>query len=227
MLRCAHRRLRRSTHCRHEAVSSDVPQLRRDRPQGHARSISTCSRSACRCRRSSRSCIAPAARCCSSWAFRLALGRTGEPRLSGVVRSRCAAFIGHPLAKLVRSRSRGRTCTTCSPDSGTCRMDLHVGLDLGPARRSAAVVFAAALAHHLDRGDPAMVNPTRKKHVVGAHYGLADWLAQRFTAAVMIVYTLFAFGHTAVARRPRPTRRGRRCSPTSLPGRDVRCSWSR
>ena len=39
-----------------------------------------------------------------------------------------------------------------------------------------------------------MVNPTRKKHVVGAHYGLADWLAQRFTAAVMILYTLFALG---------------------------------
>ena len=39
-----------------------------------------------------------------------------------------------------------------------------------------------------------MVNPTHKKHIVGAHYGLADWLAQRFTAAVMIVYTLFAFG---------------------------------
>lgn len=39
-----------------------------------------------------------------------------------------------------------------------------------------------------------MVNPTHKKHVVGAHYGLADWLAQRFTAAVMILYSLFALG---------------------------------
>lgn len=39
-----------------------------------------------------------------------------------------------------------------------------------------------------------MVNPTLKKHVVGAHYGLADWLAQRFTAAVMILYTLLALG---------------------------------
>lgn len=26
--------------------------------------------------------------------------------------------------------------------------------------------------------------------VVGAHYGMADWLAQRFTAIVMVVYTL-------------------------------------
>jgi succinate dehydrogenase / fumarate reductase membrane anchor subunit len=30
--------------------------------------------------------------------------------------------------------------------------------------------------------------------VVGAHYGLKDWLAQRVTAAVMALYTLFAVG---------------------------------
>ncbi len=29
-----------------------------------------------------------------------------------------------------------------------------------------------------------------KRSVVGAHYGLMDWLAQRITAAVMAVYTL-------------------------------------
>jgi succinate dehydrogenase / fumarate reductase membrane anchor subunit len=29
------------------------------------------------------------------------------------------------------------------------------------------------------------------RHVVGAHYGVRDWLAQRVTAVVMIVYTLF------------------------------------
>lgn len=27
--------------------------------------------------------------------------------------------------------------------------------------------------------------------VVGAHYGLSDWLAQRITAVVMVIYTLF------------------------------------
>lgn len=33
-----------------------------------------------------------------------------------------------------------------------------------------------------------------KRIVVGAHYGLKDWLAQRITAVVMAVYTmLFAF----------------------------------
>jgi succinate dehydrogenase / fumarate reductase membrane anchor subunit len=29
-----------------------------------------------------------------------------------------------------------------------------------------------------------------KREVVGAHYGLVDWLAQRITAVVMVAYTL-------------------------------------
>jgi succinate dehydrogenase / fumarate reductase membrane anchor subunit len=36
-----------------------------------------------------------------------------------------------------------------------------------------------------------------KKHLVGAHYGLADWLAQRVTAVVMILYTLLVLGAIA------------------------------
>jgi succinate dehydrogenase / fumarate reductase, membrane anchor subunit len=36
-----------------------------------------------------------------------------------------------------------------------------------------------------------VVTATNRKHLVGAHYGLADWLAQRVTAVVMIFYTLF------------------------------------
>ncbi|MCL4774359.1 MAG: succinate dehydrogenase, hydrophobic membrane anchor protein [Burkholderiaceae bacterium] len=31
---------------------------------------------------------------------------------------------------------------------------------------------------------------TDKRIIVGAHYGLRDWLAQRFTAVVMAVYTV-------------------------------------
>jgi succinate dehydrogenase / fumarate reductase membrane anchor subunit len=31
---------------------------------------------------------------------------------------------------------------------------------------------------------------TTKRIVVGAHYGLRDWLAQRVTAVILIVYTL-------------------------------------
>ena len=33
-----------------------------------------------------------------------------------------------------------------------------------------------------------------KRLVVGAHYGLRDWLAQRITAAIMAVYSLLALG---------------------------------
>jgi len=33
-----------------------------------------------------------------------------------------------------------------------------------------------------------------KRLVVGAHYGLRDWLAQRITAAIMAVYTLILAG---------------------------------
>ena len=39
-----------------------------------------------------------------------------------------------------------------------------------------------------------MVIATERKHLVGAHYGLADWLAQRLTAVLMIVYTLLLLG---------------------------------
>jgi len=35
---------------------------------------------------------------------------------------------------------------------------------------------------------------TTRKIVVGAHYGLRDWLAQRFTAVTMAVYTLVLLG---------------------------------
>lgn len=39
-----------------------------------------------------------------------------------------------------------------------------------------------------------MVTATQRKHLVGAHYGLADWLAQRLTAVLMILYTLLVLG---------------------------------
>lgn len=39
---------------------------------------------------------------------------------------------------------------------------------------------------HADcRGDDMV-----KKHVIGAHYGLRDWLAQRITAIVMLAYVV-------------------------------------
>ena len=39
-----------------------------------------------------------------------------------------------------------------------------------------------------------------KREVVGAHYGLRDWLAQRVTAVVMVVYT--ALFLIVLARQP-------------------------
>lgn len=35
---------------------------------------------------------------------------------------------------------------------------------------------------------------TTRRIVVGAHYGLRDWLAQRITAVVLLVYTLVLLG---------------------------------
>ena len=35
-----------------------------------------------------------------------------------------------------------------------------------------------------------------KRLVVGAHYGLMDWLAQRVTGVFMAAYTLIVFGAT-------------------------------
>ena len=36
-----------------------------------------------------------------------------------------------------------------------------------------------------------------KRQVVGAHYGLRDWLAQRVTAVIMVVYTVIILSTVA------------------------------
>ena len=41
-----------------------------------------------------------------------------------------------------------------------------------------------------------------KRIVVGAHYGLGDWIAQRITAIVMVLYTLLLLGVFATRRGP-------------------------
>ena len=40
----------------------------------------------------------------------------------------------------------------------------------------------------------------RKRLVVGAHYGLRDWLAQRLTALVLAAYSIFFVIYLAVVR---------------------------
>jgi succinate dehydrogenase / fumarate reductase, membrane anchor subunit len=39
-----------------------------------------------------------------------------------------------------------------------------------------------------------------KRVITGAHYGTRDWLAQRITAAIMVVYTLIVFVTLAGAK---------------------------
>ena len=46
------------------------------------------------------------------------------------------------------------------------------------------------------------VNYGSKRTVVGAHYGLRDWLAQRVTACLMAAFTLLVVGHIVVTKGP-------------------------
>ncbi len=46
------------------------------------------------------------------------------------------------------------------------------------------------------------VNYGSKRIVVGAHYGLRDWLAQRVTAALMALFTLLVLAQILFGRGP-------------------------
>ena len=46
------------------------------------------------------------------------------------------------------------------------------------------------------------VNYGSKRLVVGAHYGLRDWLAQRVTAALMVLFTLIVLLKVLATRGP-------------------------
>ncbi len=46
------------------------------------------------------------------------------------------------------------------------------------------------------------VNYGTKRIVVGAHYGLRDWLAQRVTAALMALFTLLVLAQVLLAKGP-------------------------
>ncbi|MES2943408.1 MAG: succinate dehydrogenase, hydrophobic membrane anchor protein [Pseudomonadota bacterium] len=46
------------------------------------------------------------------------------------------------------------------------------------------------------------VNYGSKRIVVGAHYGLRDWLAQRVTAALMALFTLLVLGQIIFSKGP-------------------------
>ena len=46
------------------------------------------------------------------------------------------------------------------------------------------------------------VNYGSKRIVVGAHYGLRDWLVQRVTAALMVLFTLLVLAQVLLTRGP-------------------------
>ena len=46
------------------------------------------------------------------------------------------------------------------------------------------------------------VNYGTKRIVVGAHYGLRDWLAQRVTAALMALFTLLVLAQVLLTKGP-------------------------
>ena len=46
------------------------------------------------------------------------------------------------------------------------------------------------------------INHGTKRIVVGAHYGLRDWLAQRVTAALMALFTLLVIGQVMLTKGP-------------------------
>ena len=46
------------------------------------------------------------------------------------------------------------------------------------------------------------VNYGSKRIVVGAHYGLRDWLVQRVTAVLMVLFTLLVLAQVVFTRGP-------------------------
>jgi succinate dehydrogenase / fumarate reductase membrane anchor subunit len=61
--------------------------------------------------------------------------------------------------------------------------------------------FGTTNPPHLFSGDLDMsVNYGSKRIVVGAHYGLRDWLAQRVTAAIMALFTLLLLAQVLLTK---------------------------
>jgi succinate dehydrogenase / fumarate reductase cytochrome b subunit len=137
----------------------------------------------CRCRASCRSCTGSAASACfcSSRSALAAAIELGSP--DSYVRYR-AAF-AHPLVKLVLIGLLWAFMHHLFAGLRFLALDLHIGTT---SRRRAEQLGRARNLAGSDRhsGSMAMV----KRIIVGAHYGLSDWLVQRVSAAYMAVYVL-------------------------------------
>ena len=183
---------------------------------------STCFRSACPSRRSSRSCTASAAPCCSFSVAVPALAVAAEPAVSP---SRFAAL-------------QGASSTTAHRSS--CCIGLAVGVPASHVRRHPPPRARSALGIELPgaratqlRGARRRARPDArvrgaamvKREVVGAHYGWRDWLAQRVTAVVMLRLHAVLPRGAGRACRSSTTSTGARCgtSPSCATRRSSSC----
>jgi succinate dehydrogenase hydrophobic anchor subunit len=97
--------------------------------------------------------------------------------------------VAHPLAKLVLLGLLWAFLHHFCMGIRILLLDLNMGTDLqaGPRQRQGRAGHQPGADR--DPGGETMV----KEIIVGAHYGLKDWLAQRITAVVMAAYTLLIF----------------------------------
>src|SRR6185437_9675636 len=114
-----------------------------------------------------------------------ALPPAALPRLAAELR------LAQGTARWAAGEARGDRARVGVPASFLCRRASPGARPASrdrPRERARHELGRARREHRVDarRRSADMV----KREIVGAHYGLRDWLAQRLTAAVMGVYTL-------------------------------------
>ena len=129
-----------------------------------------------------------------------------------------AATLAHPLWKLVLLGLAWAFLHHLCAGIRHLFLDVHIGIELAPARRSSVIVFVVSLALTLIVGGEAMV---MRRQTVGAHYGLTDWLAQRRDRDRHDALRAAALGGGAVEWRPRLRALARALRQRRLQGGDV------
>ena len=91
-----------------------------------------------------------------------------------------------------------------SKEFGKSSAVVTLALSLGLTAILGAKLFGLYYSIHLTKkGTTTMaVNYGSKRSVVGAHYGLRDWLAQRVTAVLMALFTLLVLGQVILTKGP-------------------------
>ena len=103
---------------------------------------------------------------------------------------RCGRSLAHPIVKLLLLGLIWAYLHHFCAGIRFLLLDLHIGTELTAARQSS--LRRAGRQPRADRDHRSAALVTRV--IVGAHYGLEDWLAQRVTAVVMALYTLLLLG---------------------------------